>query len=51
MGTYLAHMNEHKNQDRFETLEFINETVLANLCLSLIMIVKNELADILKYIL
>ncbi len=31
MVTYLAHMNEHKNQDRFETLEFMKRNDVGEL--------------------
>jgi len=33
MVTYLAHMNEHKNQDRFETLEFMKRNGVGELVL------------------
>jgi hypothetical protein len=31
--TYLAHMNDHKNQDRFETLEFMKRDGVGELVL------------------
>ena len=33
MVTYLAHMNDHKNQDRFETLEFMKQNGVGELVL------------------
>ncbi len=33
MVTYLAHMNEHKNQDRFETLELTKRNGVGELVL------------------